>query len=100
VSAGGVTSAVSYAAGTFTPLYDLVLELSMAPYSSASVARARFVYITTAQVPGGTAYNFAAALTARMGSITQGQRAFVRVYRQNLEGYRSAPTALNVAVTA
>jgi hypothetical protein len=100
VSAGAVASKVTYGAGTFTPLYDLVVEMSLGATLGRQVAGSAFYVIAVAQVPAGTEYDVTAGIVARWGIVAVGQRAFLRVYRQNLEGYRSAPTAVTVDVVA
>jgi hypothetical protein len=98
ITAFSGAASISYAAGTFTPLYDCVIELSLSPFAGTTVAPSKFIYVCTGQVPAGTSFVFTTQLAARLGKLTAGQKAYARSYRQNLQGYRSAPTALNCII--
>jgi len=100
VSAGAVASEITYAAGTFTPDFDCVILLALAQSIGAYSTPGPPVLITAQQVPAGTSLDISDDIAARLGTPIVGQKAFAFVYRQNLEGYRSAPTSLTASVIA
>lgn len=91
VSVGATPSQITYAAGEFNPDYDAVIELMIAQSVGAMISPLQPVLIKAAQIPAGTSITITTEIAARFGTPAISQKAFARVYRQSLEGYRSAP---------
>lgn len=92
------TCTLSWSVNPFGASYDCIIECSLATGPGATVARGPWKQVYTAQSPSSSPVDFSGGFAARFGSAWPGQRVFVRVYRQNLEGYRSEATALTVDV--
>jgi len=91
VSAGAVDSKITFAAMTFTPLFDCTIQLTIGLSHGAIVKPIKTLFLIGAQTPAGTQLIFTDELAARFGPVHGTMRAFAEVSRQNLEGYRSAP---------
>jgi len=89
---------LTWTVNPFGASYDCIIECSLARGQGATVARGPWKQVFIAQSPSSSPVDFSVGFATRFGSAWPGQRVFVRVYRQNLEGYRSAATALTVDV--
>jgi len=94
VSCGDVASVITYPANEFGASYDCVIELAIGQSVGAAAMPIKPMVIGGWQVPGGTSLDISDEVLARFGSVQVGQRAFARVYRQTVEGYRSAARAI------
>jgi len=100
VSAGASTSFISYLANTFDPDYDCTIEMTIGPSIGAVAQPIKPLLLIGKQTPAGISLTFDTELAARFGSVVVGQKAWANIYRQNLEGYRSAPTSMSIDVEA
>ena len=89
---------LSWFGSVFGPLYDAVIEMSLGGGPGLSVARTGWLQVWTAQEPLAGPVDFTVGVRGRFGSLAPRQRAFFRIYRQNLQGYRSSALALTVDV--
>lgn len=100
VSAGAATSEITYDLGEFSPDYDCIINLAIGGSTGAAAIPITPLLLKGAQTPAGTSLSFDTELTDRYGLLAVGQRAFARITRQTLEGYRSAPSSINANVIA
>jgi hypothetical protein len=100
ISAGAVADVLTYAALTFGPDYDCVIEVVLANGEGSVVSPGGWRVLCGVQIPGGTSLTLTTYMTTRCGVQRVGQVAFLRVYKQNLEGYRSAAGSLRISVVA
>jgi len=89
---------LSWTGSVFGPMYDAVIEMSLGGGPGLSVARTGWIKVWTSQQPLVSPVTFSNGVRGRFGALAAGQRAFFRIYRQNLEGYRSSELALTVDV--
>jgi len=100
VSAGAVTSQITFPDGTFTPSYDCVIFMALAQSIGATAKPLVPRFLDGYQTPPNAPLNISASVAAAFGSVQVGQRAFAEVCRQATTGYRSAPTAIAIDVIA
>lgn len=91
VSAGVEDCTIEFDEGTFDPDYDCVIGTVLGQSIGALSLPAPVVYTASYQTPLHPSLNFTDALFARWGNPQVGQRAFIAIVRQSLEGYRSLP---------
>lgn len=100
LSAGAVADVVTYGAGEFGPTYDMVVEVSLASGEGSVVSPGGWKTVYGAQVPGGTSVTITTEMAERFGLQRLGQVGFLRVYRQTIEGYRSAAGSVRTVVVS
>jgi hypothetical protein len=100
VSVGAVASEITYAGGTFDPSYDCIINMCIGQSVGAAAKPQTLLCLGAYQTPGGTSLDISADVAAQFGGVRVGQRAFAEIFRQNVLGYRSAPTAMAADVVA
>jgi hypothetical protein len=98
VSASAVTSRITYAVNTFDPDYDCTIHMCIGQSIGAMAKPLNPLCLGAWQLPPGTELDISAAIVTSFATLQVGQRAFAEISRQNLEGYRSAPTAMAIDV--
>lgn len=96
---GTTDSTITYPAVEFGPTYDLILGCRIIQTTGPTALAHNFAVILEEQVPGGTTVTFQDELEDYFGTIIDGAKGFAHVYRQSLEGQRSAATAINQDVS-
>ena len=85
-------SLIAYPSATFSTItYDLILHVSMVISQARTVQYPGYYEILARQSPGNTFTTFQDEITNVAGTILDGRRWFARLYRQTIEGIRSAP---------
>jgi len=85
-------SLIAYPSATFSAVtYDLILHVSMVISQARTVQYPGFYEVLATQSPGDTFTTFQDEITNVAGTILDGRRWFARLYRQTIEGIRSAP---------
>jgi len=87
----GADSRVTYAAGTFDPDLDLILEVQIVSSQGRAVWPLPYAYVSSSLNPGATSFSFQPALESVFGNVWADQRGFAALYKGTTEGYRSAP---------
>jgi hypothetical protein len=100
VSAGDTTCHFHYEALEFGPDYDAVVFVGLGTGRGCYVAPGPVALILGSQIPGGTSLDFTTRFFEVFGAVTVQQRAFYRVYRQLVWGYRGAAATGYVDVIA
>jgi len=100
VSAGAVASQITYAADTFTPSHDCIIDMCLGQSIGAIAKPLKPLCLGAWQTPGGTSLDISAAVDAAFATVQVGQRAFAEISKQHILGYRSAPTAMATNVIA
>jgi hypothetical protein len=100
VSAGAVTSQITYAAGTWGTDSDCIIDMCIGQSIGAAAKPLNPLCLCAHQLPAGTALDISANIANCFGSVQLGQRAFAEISRQHRLGYRSAPTAMAIDVVA
>jgi hypothetical protein len=77
-----------------SPEYDLVLHVATAKTIGANVSPDHWHELTIRHAPAYPQIEIQANLETAFGTIQQGRPWFAHVFRQSLEGRRSAPTAI------
>ena len=91
VSASASTCHFHYGLNEFGPDYDAVIMIGLAAGHGCYAAPGPVPLIQGSQVPAGTSLDFTTRFFEVFGAVTTNQRAFYRVYRQRVWGYRGAP---------
>lgn len=98
VNSSPALARITYPAGTFPAGHTVLIILSQYP-STGLAAPAGFFKVTGFQLnPSSTTFTFTGQFLFIQGNPNAGYTAFARVYDQNAEGYRSAPTNINVQI--
>jgi len=100
LSAGALTSQITYALNTFDPTYDCIIDMCLGQSIGAIAKPAKPLALGAWQTPAGTSLDISAAVASAFATLQVGQRAFAEIFRQHYLGYRSAPTAIAVNVVA
>jgi hypothetical protein len=91
ISVGASYCGFDYLEGQFGPTHDAIVFVGINAGHGGFVATGPVPLIIGAQAPEGTQLTFTPEFFALFGAVTENQRAFLRVYRQAIDGYRSAP---------
>ena len=100
VSAGAVTSQITWTGPLFTTSWDCIIEMALAQSIGTAIRPLKPLMLGAWQAPGGTSLDITAAIAARFSTPQVGQRAFAEVSRQVTTGYRSEPYAIAIDVIA
>jgi hypothetical protein len=90
ISAADSYCGFNYLVNQFGPTWDAVVFVGMGAGHGCIVAPGPVPLIVGSQVPGGTELAFTTEFFNVFGSVTLQQRAFWRVCRQTIDGYRGA----------
>lgn len=100
VSAGAVTSQITWTGALFTTSWDCIVQMALAESIGTTTRPLKPLLLAAWQTPGGTSLDISAAIANRFSTPQIGQRAFAEVSRQQILGYRSAPFSIAVDVVA
>ncbi len=89
-----LTAKVTYAAGTFGATDSIVIFAAPWPHTSALVPPNTFRFLRGVFNPPSTSFTFQTQWQAALGDPIITNKAFVHVYIQNQQRYRSAPTLI------